>query len=103
MCLCASACVPPSMSILDQCEREAAVIKRIRCFSDVRCWALCVFMCLAVQTYTVNVHKADAGQTVCMVNQIFGSSAACESNYECFVFWRVLSYEQTPARLLCGT
>lgn len=49
MCLCASVCVSQSMSILDQCEIEAAVIKRIRCFSDVRCWTLCV--CLAVQTY----------------------------------------------------
>lgn len=28
----ASGCVPPSVSILDQCEVEAVVIKRIRCF-----------------------------------------------------------------------
>lgn len=32
VCLCASVCVSSSMSILDRCEMEAAVIKRIRCF-----------------------------------------------------------------------
>lgn len=32
VCVCLFASVSPSMSILDQCKIEAAVIKRVRCF-----------------------------------------------------------------------
>lgn len=50
---CASVCVPPSMSILDQCEIEAVVIKRIRCFL-MRAVGLCV------KCRHMNVHKASS-------------------------------------------
>lgn len=64
VCLCASVCVSPSMSILDQCEIEAVVIKRIRCF------LMCaVGLCVCVwQRRHINVHKAETGETVCMKN-----------------------------------
>ena len=60
VCFCASVCVSPSMSILDQCEIEAVVIKRIRCF------LMCaVRPCVCVSGGAdINVHKADTGQTV---------------------------------------
>lgn len=57
MCLCASVCVSPSMSILDQCEIEAVVIKRIRCFLTCAV-GLCVCVCVSHCRH-INVQKAD--------------------------------------------
>lgn len=61
--MCASVCVSPSMSILDQCEIEAVAIKRIRCFV-MRAVGLCV--CVSDSADDVSVRKADTGQTVCI-------------------------------------
>lgn len=45
MCVCTCLhCVSPSMSILDQCEIETVVIKRIRCFL-MSAVGLCACMC----------------------------------------------------------
>ncbi len=63
--LCASVCVSLSMSILDECEIEAAAIKRIRCF--LMC-AVGLTVRVCRQCRHINVHKADTGQTVCMGN-----------------------------------
>lgn len=71
VCLCASVCVSSSMSILDRCEMEAAVIKRIRCFLLD---SMCVWQCR---------HKMSVRQTVCMANYNFGSVIVCARGCAC--------------------
>lgn len=63
VCLCASVYVPPSMSILDQCEVEAVVIKRVRCFLMCSVGLRCVSGSAHIYMY-----KADMGQTFCTGN-----------------------------------